>query len=148
MPSNTGITDGVDTNITTKQRTHDGDTTQQQMVSLSGVSGTEDAYTFVDVQAGAGTAANAIRVELPTDGTGVIASIDTSVTPGTAAANLGKAEDAGHTSGDVGVMSLGVRNDTRGTLASANLDYTPMQFNNQGDMLLIVTGKRWCRYWQ
>lgn len=31
------------------------------------------------------------------------------VTPGGAAANLGKAEDAAHTSGDTGVMALGVR---------------------------------------
>lgn len=35
----------------------------------------------------------------------------TSIVPGTGATNLGKAEDAGHTSGDVGVMALGIRTD-------------------------------------
>jgi hypothetical protein len=35
----------------------------------------------------------------------------TALTPGTAAANLGKAEDNAHTSADVGVFTLGVRRD-------------------------------------
>lgn len=63
-----------------------------------------------------------------------ISAIRTSVTPGTAAANLGKAEDAAHSSGDVGVMGLGVRNDTRGTLAGTDLDYAPLQLNSSGDL--------------
>lgn len=46
------------------------------------------------------------------------------VTPGTAATNLGKAEDAPHTSGDVGVQALGVRTDTPAPLG-ANGDYVP-----------------------
>jgi len=56
------------------------------------------------------------------------------ITPGTAATNLGKAEDAAHTSGDTGVMSLGVRKDVAGTLASADGDYTPPQFDQMGRM--------------
>lgn len=44
------------------------------------------------------------------------------ITPGTAASNLGKAEDAVHASGDVGVFSLWVANETQTTLA-ANGDY-------------------------
>lgn len=35
----------------------------------------------------------------------------TTIVPGTGATNLGKAEDAAHTSADVGVMALGVRTD-------------------------------------
>src|SRR5207249_4226676 len=47
---------------------------------------------------------------------------------------LGKAEDAAHTSGDTGVMSLAVRNDTRGTLAGTDGDYAPLQLNSSGDL--------------
>lgn len=59
----------------------------------------------------------------------------TSVIPGTGATNLGKAEDSAHTSGDVGVMTLGVRNDNAGNILSgSNGDYTPIatdQFGKQ-----------------
>lgn len=49
------------------------------------------------------------------------------VVPGTGATNLGKAEDGAHTSGDVGVMALGVRNDTpNAALAGTDLDYSPI----------------------
>lgn len=51
----------------------------------------------------------------------------TSIIPGTGATNLGKAEDAGHSSGDTGVMALGVRNDTpNASLAGTDLDYIPV----------------------
>jgi hypothetical protein len=55
----------------------------------------------------------------------------TSVIPGVGAANLGKSEDAVHSSGDVGVMGLGVRRDTPATTA-ADGDYTPLLTNDQG----------------
>ena len=44
-----------------------------------------------------------------------LVDITGSVTPGVAAANLGKAEDAAHSSGDTGVMMLGVRNAGAGS---------------------------------
>lgn len=47
----------------------------------------------------------------------------TSVTPGTGATNLGKAEDAVHASGDVGVMALTVRADTAAATAGTTGDY-------------------------
>lgn len=76
MPSNSTLNTGSGGDIiATKQRSHDGDTTQQQMVGLSGVSGTEDSYTFTDVQAGGGTEANALRVTIANDSTGVV-SVD------------------------------------------------------------------------
>lgn len=83
-------------------------------------------------------ASNALLVaqtgELPA-GTQNIGDVDVvSVVPGTGATNLGKAEDAGHTTGDTGVMILGVRNDTRGTLAGTDLDYAPLQLNSAGDL--------------
>ncbi|HVR65135.1 MAG TPA: hypothetical protein VMT98_00735, partial [Verrucomicrobiae bacterium] len=63
---------------------------------------------------------------------GSLAAITTSVTPGTAAANLGKAEDAPHASGDVGVMMLGIRSDTAATPVSADGDYHPLIFDGGG----------------
>lgn len=59
----------------------------------------------------------------------------TSVTPGTAAGSLGKAEDAAHSSGDTGVMLLAVRNDTPAALAGASGDYIPLTTDKLGALL-------------
>ena len=56
-------------------------------------------------------------------------------------ASLAKVEDAAHTTGDVGVMALAVRNDTRSTLAGTNGDYAPLQLNSSGDLRVEVTGE-------
>lgn len=56
----------------------------------------------------------------------------TSIIPGTGATNLGKAEDAAHITGDVGVMMLGVRNDNFTTLTSDEGDYSPFQLDQFG----------------
>lgn len=53
------------------------------------------------------------------------------VIPGTGATNLGKAEDAAHTSGDVGVMLLAVRKNTATALA-ADGDYIPVIVDTNG----------------
>lgn len=45
--------------------------------------------------------------------------------PGTGATNLGKAEDAVHSSGDVGIMALTVRSDTAAATAGTTGDYQP-----------------------
>eukprot|EP00919_Chromeraceae_sp_WS-2016_P071481 GHVR01169278.1.p1 GENE.GHVR01169278.1~~GHVR01169278.1.p1 ORF type:complete len:360 (-),score=64.60 GHVR01169278.1:1511-2590(-) len=73
MASNTDLNLGSGGDkIVTKERTHDGDAgSKQQMVGLSGVSGTEGSYTWVDVTAGAGTAATALRTTLASDDPGV-----------------------------------------------------------------------------
>ena len=98
-----------------------------------------DIETNTDAGAvvGNGLAATAQRVTLANDSTGIVAlttstasigklasntgvdigDVDvTSVVPGTGATNLGKAEDAAHTTGDVGVMGLTVRQDTAAAL--------------------------------
>lgn len=96
---------------------------------------------------GSGTATGALRVELPTNGTGVLATVGTvttvttltgttTLTPGTAAANLGKAEDAAHASGDTGVAIWGVRNDNLGTTYGADQDYTPLATDLKGRVLV------------
>ena len=56
----------------------------------------------------------------------------TSIVPGTGATNLGKAEDAAHSSGDVGVMPLAVRNDDIAALGGSDGDYAPLQVNAAG----------------
>lgn len=59
------------------------------------------------------------------------------LTPGTAAANLGKAEDAAHASGDTGVAVWGVRNDNGSTtFAGTNGDYSPIAVDSSGRVLL------------
>lgn len=58
----------------------------------------------------------------------------TSIIPGTGATNLGKAEDAGHTSGDTGVMMLAVRNDAGTVLAGTTGDYIPLTTDDVGSL--------------
>lgn len=60
------------------------------------------------------------------------------VPPGTAATSLGKAEDAAHTSGDVGVEMLGVRNDANAVLTTTDLDYSPIATDSAGRMKLAA----------
>lgn len=58
-------------------------------------------------------------------GTVAISTIAGAITPGTAATSLGKAEDAGHATGDTGVMALGVANTADANISGTTLDYTP-----------------------
>lgn len=67
---------------------------------------------------------------LTVDGTVAVSSITTSITPGTAAANLGKAEDAAHASGDTGVMALAVRTGTPTNRSGTDGDYEPLQISS------------------
>lgn len=53
--------------------------------------------------------------------------------------NIVKAEDAAHNSGDSGVMLLGVRKDSAGTLASNDGDYTPAQMDPYGSLRVAIT---------
>jgi hypothetical protein len=65
-----------------------------------------------------------------------IGAIRTSITPGTAAANLGKAEDAIHASGDVGVMALAVANEAN-TARGADNDYCPIAVDTEGNLRVV-----------
>jgi hypothetical protein len=81
-----------------------------------------------------------LRVAQVNDGTGILAGVTTvttltgttTLTPGTAAANLGKAEDAVHNDGDVGVMALAVRKNTAASTSGADGDYQPIITNTRG----------------
>lgn len=69
--------------------------------------------------------------------TALLASITTSVVPGTAATNLGKAEDAVAASGDTGVAVWGVRRDAAVASASATADYSELSVNRFGGLHTI-----------
>lgn len=79
-----------------------------------------------------------IRVSQVSDGTGIlatvtnVATIGTSVTPGTGASNLGKAEDAAHTSADVGVFVLAVRSTQTTAIIGSELEYGPFTLDQYG----------------
>lgn len=101
-----------------------------QPVSLSTVAVT-NAGTFA-TQATLQAGTNAIGKLAANSGVD-IGDIDvTSIVPGTGATNLGKAEDAGHSTGDVGVMALAVRSDSDASLAGTDLDYSPLQLDASG----------------
>ena len=108
---------------------------------------------------GTGTEAAAMRVTIATDSTGVLSVDDNggsltvdgtvtanlaagtnnigdvdvlSVVPGTAATNLGKAEDAAHTTADTGVYVLAVRDDALAAHSGADGDYESLHTNALG----------------
>lgn len=74
-------------------------------------------------------------------GTNNIGDVDVlSIVPGTGATNLGKAEDAAHASGDVGVMALAVRQNSQSDLG-ADGDYVPLTVDDSGGVRVsIVAG--------
>lgn len=71
-----------------------------------------------------------------------VGSITTAVTPGTGATNLGKAEDAAHASGDVGVMALAVRAaaPTDRSAGPTDGDYEPLSVNERGALWVSIAG--------
>lgn len=66
---------------------------------------------------------------------GLIYTAINNILPGTAAANLGKAEDSAHTSGDTGVFGLGVANTNATTLAAEG-DYVGGAHGTNGAYLV------------
>lgn len=96
------------------------------------LSGTDLDYTPISVDS-AGNPQVDIIAALPA-GTNNIGDVDVlTVVTGTGATNLGKAEDAGHTTGDTGVFILGVRNDANAALSGTDLDYTPISVDSAGN---------------
>ena len=101
------------------------------------VDGTADSTTVVAV--GAGVAANALRVELPTDGTGVvglntgtnsIGSVNLGTFTSTATTIPAKLEDQASASGDMGVNCLARRTASPADTSGADLDYESIQMDN------------------
>lgn len=124
-----GHLDGVEGLLTTI----DADTSNisTKIDTLAGaVSGTE---MQVDVVGALPAGTNAIGKLAANSGVD-IGDVDvTSIIPGTGGTNLGKAEDAGHTTGDTGVYNLGVRNDTPNTaLTNTDADYASITTDKVG----------------
>lgn len=93
----------------------------------------------VDIVAALPTGANVIGKLAANSGVDIGDTDVTSVVPGTAATNLGKAEDAAHLSGDVGVMTLGVRKDAANGASGADGDYVPLTTDADG-LLRVLPG--------
>jgi len=159
MADNITITEGTGTTVASDQI----GTVHYQEIKL--IDGTKDSVTPVTVDVG--VKANALRVAPAndiTDGTYIgdikfgesipagtnaigklaantgvdIGDVDvTSIVPGVGATNLGKAEDAVHASGDVGVMVLTVRDDAPSAATAAVGDYTPLLTNATGHLYVI-----------
>lgn len=122
----------IDTNIASLVQTEDeahttGDAGLQMLAvrndTLAALSSTDGDYSPLQVNAG-GALYTSAEVS--------------AIIPGTNAENLGKAEDAAHSSGDTGVMGLAVRNDTLAALADTDGDYTPLQVNSDGALYTVV----------
>jgi hypothetical protein len=64
-----------------------------------------------------------------------VSALVTNVTAGTNTTDLGKAEDAAHTSGDTGVFALGVRNDALAARTSTDGDYSPISVDSTGALI-------------
>lgn len=94
------------------------------------------------VNVGAGAAGSGtLRVTTSTDSTiGTLTTLTgtTSLTPGVAATNLGKAEDAVAADGDTGVMVLSVRKDTATSLVGSDGDYAAFETNARGAQWVAI----------
>lgn len=99
--------------------------------------------TGLFVQLGAALPAGANAIGKLAANSGVdIGDVDvTSVVPGTGATNLGKAEDAAHTSGDVGVLALAIRNASLTTLAGTELDYSGIAVDDVGRPFVRISAQ-------
>jgi hypothetical protein len=112
---------------------------------IGAVAMTTDRKLHVSVQDALPAGSNAIGKLAANTGVD-IGDVDvTSIVPGTGATNLGKAEDAGHNSGDVGVMSLAVRADAGATgnpttLATTDLDYIPLATDSANRLYVNAAG--------
>lgn len=81
---------------------------------------------------GPGEEATALRVTIAGDAGASVYVKD--VIPGTGHTNLGKEEDSGHNTGDVGVMALGVRNEGNDDFSGTDKDYIPISLNAKGNV--------------
>jgi hypothetical protein len=115
-----------------------GALTANQSVNVAQING----VTPLMGNGASGTGAH--RVTIANDSTGIlaavtnVATIGTSVTPGTSAAHLGKAVDSPAGATDTGVLALAVRDDALATLTPVDGDFTQLRVNSQG--ALWVTG--------
>lgn len=124
---------------------HTGGNQEQSIVGVVGTLGTSDTggtASIMPIGVNPSTGAMFVQDLSGASGTtniqGTVAV--SSVIPGTSATSLGKAEDNAHTSGDVGVMTLAVRNDAGTVLAGSDGDYVPFTTDATGAMRVDLNG--------
>jgi hypothetical protein len=167
MADNTVLDNGslTDIDVATDKVTYSGDADRNvQLTRPVHVTGSEGSKTVVDIAGSTGSAVSAGAMTVAgTDGTNAralktdssgelqvdvlscavhdIGSVTTAIVPGTGATNLGKAEDAQHTTGDVGVMVLGVRAaaPTERSAGPTDGDYEPLGINEVGALWTTPT---------
>jgi len=107
----------------TDEVSYSGNTANVQLVRPVIVTGAEGSRTVIDL---GGDATNGLDVDV------------TRVIPGTGATELGKAEDAVHASGDVGVLAMTVRQNTAAALSGTDGDYQPQITDTNGRLHVIA----------
>lgn len=134
------VLDNIDADLTTVIGHVDGieallGTMDADTSALAGaVAGTE---VQVDIVAALPAGTNAIGKLAANSGVD-IGDVDVlSIVPGTGATNLGKAEDAAHATGHVGVMALTVRTNTAASRAGTDGDYQPLITDTNGRLHTI-----------
>lgn len=119
MASNTTLNSGTGGDVVaTKERTHDGDATKVQVVTLAGVSGTEGSYTFGDI---GGDATNGLDVDVT---------------------RLPALPAGTNNIGDVDIASIAAGDNNIGNVDVVTLPALPAGTNNIGDVdvLSVVPG--------
>lgn len=105
-------------------------------LKVDGSAVTQPVSGTVTANAGTGSftvaQATAANLNATVTGTVAVSSITTSITPGTAAANLGKAVDSAAGATDTGVLALAVRDDALTTLTPIDNDYTQLRVTSVG----------------
>jgi len=94
-----------------------------------------DLHSNVKAAYGIADVSSAVCVEV--DASGNLQTDVNAIVPGVGATDLGKAEDAAHTSGDVGVEILSVRKDTAAALAGTDADYQPLITDANGRLHVV-----------
>ena len=113
----------------------------QMQVDVVAISAQSDGTYIGDIKFGESLPAGSAAIGKLAANDGVdIGDVDvTSVVPGTGATNLGKEEDAAHSSGDTGVMALAVRNDVLEALGGSDGDYASLQVTKTGALNVTET---------
>ncbi len=138
MADNVPITAGSGTTVATDEINTGSGAAHVQLVKL--LSGTDGDTARIPGDATNGLDVDVTRLPALAAGTNNIGDVDVlSVVPGTSATSLGKAEDASHSSGDTGVMALGVRNDAGTALAGTDGDYIPLSTDSSGFLRVNVS---------
>lgn len=129
--------DGTGKKVDNESLTVGANTVYRQRMRIAGLAATD----LVGADAANGLDVDVTRLPALVAGTANIGDVDVlTVITGTGATNLGKAEDAGHTTGDTGVMLLGVANEAHASLSDTTLDYTPLAVTRSGFMMATQMG--------